>query len=85
MGGKRFPVVMLNESAYVAIRPLADALGWTISSATAGQMKVNAEGKTLPLVSTLVDGKGHVACRELANALGLPIEWDAATRTITIG
>ncbi len=36
-------------------------------------------------VSTLVGGKGHVACRELANALGLPIEWDAATRTITIG
>lgn len=84
-GGKRFPVVLLNETAYVAIRPLAEALGWTISSATAGQVKVNAEGKTLTLASTLVGGKGHVACRELANALQLPVEWDAATRTITIG
>ncbi|GBC95618.1 hypothetical protein HRbin16_01410 [bacterium HR16] len=83
--GKTFPVVMLNETATVAIRPLAEGLGWSIISATGGQVKVNANGKMLTLASTLVGGKGHVACRDLANALELPIEWDAATRTITVG
>jgi hypothetical protein len=39
----------------------------------------------LTLASTLVGGKGHVACRDLAAALELPIEWDAPTRRITIG
>jgi hypothetical protein len=85
IGGKTFPLVMLNESAYVAIRSLADALGWSIHSATAGQVRLNAGGKMLTLASTLVGGKGHVACRDLAAALELPIEWDAPTRRITIG
>ncbi|MEJ5251979.1 MAG: N-acetylmuramoyl-L-alanine amidase [Chthonomonadetes bacterium] len=85
VAGKSFPVVLLNEAAYVAIRPLAESLGWTIKSATGGQVKVQAEDRVLTLASTLVGGKGHVACRDLAQALGLAIEWDASTRTITIG
>ena len=85
IGGKRFPVAMLNESAYVAIRPLAEGLGWSISSASGGQVKVNANNKTLTLTTTLFNGKGHVGCRQLAQLLGLPIEWDPQTRSIVIG
>ncbi len=85
IAGKRFPVVMVNEASYVAIRPLAEAMGWSITGATAGQVKMTVDGRTATLASTLVGGKGHVACRDLASALGLPIEWDGATRTITIG
>lgn len=85
LAGKSFPAVLLNESAYVAIRPLAESLGWTIRSAAGGHVTVEAEGKTLTLASTLVEGKGHVTCRDLANALGLPIGWVASSRTITIG
>lgn len=85
LGGKTFPVVMLNESAYVAIRPLAGGLGWSIRSATGGQIRVDAGGKRIVLSSTLVEGTGYVPCRELAQALGLPIEWDAATRTVRLG
>lgn len=85
LAGKSFPAVLWNESAYVAIRPLAESLGWTISSANGGHVKVEAEGKTLTLASAPVGGKGHVTCRDLADALGLPIEWVASNRTITIG
>lgn len=85
LGGQTFPVLMLNESASVAIRSLAEGLGWSIRSIMGGQVQVDAEGKRIVLTSTLVGGKGHVSCRELAQALGLPIEWDAASRTIRIG
>ncbi|MDW8104724.1 MAG: N-acetylmuramoyl-L-alanine amidase [Armatimonadota bacterium] len=85
IGGKTFPVVMLNESAYVAIRPLAEGLGWHVRSATGGLVQVDVGGKLLTLSSTLVEGKGHVACRELAEALGTSIEWEPQTRTVKIG
>ena len=85
LSGKTFPVVMLNESAYVAVRPLAEALGWAITSTAGGKVKLAADDKTITLSSTVVGGKGHVACRELATALALPIEWNGTARTITIG
>lgn len=85
IGGESFPVVMLNESAYVAVRPLADKLGWTIRGACGGQVQLEVGDKLLTLASTLVDGKGHVGCGDLASALGLPIERKAQARRITIG
>lgn len=85
IGGKSFPVVMLNESAYVAVRPLADALGWSISNASSNRVELAAEGRTIALNSVLLSGQGHISCRELSNAIRRPIEWDSATRTITIG
>lgn len=85
LGGKTFPAVMFNEAAYVAIRPLAEGLRWNIRSATGGQVRVDLAGKSFTLSLTLVEGKGHVACRELAHVLGLSIEWDASTRQIWVG
>lgn len=85
IGANTLPVVMLNESAYVAARPLAEGMGWSIASAKGGQLKVKTPDKTLTLASTVIEGKGYVSCRELATALGLPIEWDATARVIRIG
>jgi len=85
LAGKSFPVVLLNETAYVAIRPLARALGWRIQSVAGGLVNLEAGGKMRTLACTLVDGKGHVACRDMASALGLPIDWEAQTRQIIIG
>jgi hypothetical protein len=77
--------MMINEGTFVKIRPLADRLGWKISEAARGEVCLEVGGKEIVLPYKLVAGSGFVSCRGLAVELGLPIEWDGASRRVTIG
>lgn len=83
--GKTFDDAIIEDGvSLVALRPLSEALGWSIVSATGGTAKVVIAGQERQLPYEIEDGRGFVACRELAAALGREPRWDPTARTVTI-
>lgn len=76
--------ILTNESSYVFVRPAAEALQYPLESADGDEAVLNKDGvkHTLPLI--LVNKRGYVSCRDLAEMLGAEIVWSSGTKTVTI-
>lgn len=81
--------IMEDGATFVAISPLAEALGWKVISAARGEAVIGLPGKDTITVPYMVEklrgeNKGFVSCRELAEALEMGIAWDAEKRLVTL-
>ena len=77
--------IMLNESSYVALRPVCNAFGWKIVHAKGETFTLQMHSKTVVIDGEYIDSRGFVSCRDLAELLGESILWDHDTRTVIIG
>jgi hypothetical protein len=75
-----------DGETFVALRPLCELLGWTIS----GVRKSRAD-LVLPLQDGLTampllveGGTGFVSVRDVAKVLGASVAWDSKTKSVTI-
>lgn len=69
--------------AYVALRPVADQLDWTIESVKDGKALLVDDDREQALPLLLREGRGFVAARDL-EALGASVKWDPTTKTVRI-
>ncbi len=84
--GKKIDGAFIQDGiAFAMVRPVSDAMGWTIQSTTLNRVTLVVGAKTFVVPMLTVNGRGFVGCREVAEETGTPIGWDAATRTVSLG
>jgi hypothetical protein len=77
--------VLTNESSYVFVRAAAAAIGWTIEYADGDEAVLAKDDVKHKLPLVLVQKRGYVSCRDLAEVLGAEIAWNSKTKTVTVG
>lgn len=83
----RPPAFLDTGHAWVAVRPLATVLNLVVV-VNAEANSVTLELPNLPptdLPLKVLDGIGYISAASIENTLGLPVAYDAATRTLRIG
>ena len=84
--GREFPdAILTSGSSFVAIRPIAKALGLGLPRVGDDDLDLVVDGKTHTLPFRRIGVDGYVSARDLAEALGGAPDWDKTTRTVLIG